>query len=163
PEPRLQIGRTGVPFFGRDVERLQPEAVVSIDGGDLGTPLESLDDIPPGDYYVQAALGGYSELRRADGPDVWLPADQLAGQQCDWMHDDQWEGQHWNRSPGTLYSAVEKVHIDPAAGGVVKLVATKSVPPVEIPPDTQYVKRFKIQSPLLTKFWGRPIYLGATV
>ena len=24
PEPRLQIGRTGVPFFGRDVERLAP-------------------------------------------------------------------------------------------------------------------------------------------
>jgi hypothetical protein len=37
PEPRLQIGRTGVPFFGKDVERLQPEKVVSLDGGDLGT------------------------------------------------------------------------------------------------------------------------------
>ena len=30
-----------------------------------------------------------------------------------WMHDDQWEGQHWNRSPGNLYSASQKVHIDP--------------------------------------------------
>ncbi len=36
-------------------------------------------------------------------------------------------------------------------------------PPVEVPADTAFVKRFKIQSPLLTKFWGRPIYLGATV
>ena len=27
------------------------------------------------------------------------------------MHDDQWEGQHWNRAPGTLYSSVEKVRI----------------------------------------------------
>jgi hypothetical protein len=30
-EPRLQIGRTGVPFFGRDVERLEPEKIVSYD------------------------------------------------------------------------------------------------------------------------------------
>src|SRR5215475_14303091 len=45
PEPRLQIGRTGVPFFGRDVERLQPEKIVSIDASDLGTPIESINDI----------------------------------------------------------------------------------------------------------------------
>ncbi len=25
------------------------------------------------------------------------------------------------------------------------------------------MKRFKFQSPRLTKFWGRPIYLGATI
>ena len=150
PEPRLQIGRTGVPFFGRDVERLQPEKIVSIDGGDLGTPLDSINDIPAGDYFVQAVVTVYSEFRRADGHVLW-------------MHDDQWEGQRWSRSPGTLYSAVEKVHIDPTAGGVIKLVATNSVPPVNVPPDTKYVKRIKLQSPMLTKFWGRPIYLGAVV
>src|SRR5512138_1657210 len=37
-EPRLQIGRTGVPFFGRDIERLAPEQIVSIDSTDLGSP-----------------------------------------------------------------------------------------------------------------------------
>ena len=30
-------------------------------------------------------------------------------------------------------------------------------------PTRRYVKRFKFQSPSLTKFWGRPIYLGAAV
>src|SRR5262249_60250542 len=104
----------------------------------------------PGAYYVAAVGVPYSEFRRADGHVVW-------------MHDDQWEGQRWNRAPGTLYSAVEKVHIDPAAGGVVKLVAARRVPPVDIPPDTKYVKRIKFQSPMLTKFWGRPIHLGAVV
>ena len=34
---------------------------------------------------------------------------------------------------------------------------------MQVPPDTTWVKRFKFQSPMLTKFWGRPIYLGATV
>jgi hypothetical protein len=32
-----------------------------------------------------------------------------------------------------------------------------------VPADNQWVKRFKIQSPMLTRFWGRPVYLGATV
>src|SRR5205809_2982881 len=79
PEPRLQIGRTGVPFFGRDVERLQPEQAVPIDAGDLGTPVESLTDIPPGDYFVQAAVVPYTEFRRADGHTVWMHDDQGAG------------------------------------------------------------------------------------
>ncbi len=149
-EPRLQIGRTGVPFFGRDIERLPPGRPVVIDETDLGSPVESLRDVPPGDYFVQAMINIYSEFRRADGHVVW-------------MHDDQWEGQRWNISPGNLYSRVERVRIDPKAGGVIRLVADQVIPPVQIPPDTNYVKRFKFQSPMLTKFWGRPIYLGAVV
>ena len=150
PEPRLQIGRTGVPFFGRDVEGLAPEKVVSIGAGDLGTPLDSIAEIPAGEYFVQAMVVVYSEFRRADGHVVW-------------MHDDQWEGQRWNRSPGNLYSSVAKVHVDPSAGSVIKLVADKVLPPIEVPPDTRYVKRIKFLSPTLTRFWGRPIYLGAVV
>ncbi|HEV1287955.1 MAG TPA: alpha/beta hydrolase-fold protein, partial [Bryobacteraceae bacterium] len=37
------------------------------------------------------------------------------------------------------------------------------IPPIPFPADTEWVKRFRIQSALLTRFWGRPIYLGATV
>ena len=149
-EPRLQIGRTGVPFFGRDVEKLKPGTAAVIDETDLGSPVDSLKDIPAGEYFVQAFVNIYSEFRRADGHVVW-------------MHDDQWEGQRFIRSPGNLHSDVQKVRIDPAAGGVIKLSATQKIPPIEVPADTAWVKRFKIQSPMLTKFWGRPIYLGATV
>ncbi|HSG00426.1 MAG TPA: alpha/beta hydrolase-fold protein [Vicinamibacterales bacterium] len=149
-EPRLQIGRTGVPFFGRDVVGLRPGQAATIDASDLGSPIESLRDLPPGDYYVQGFVNVYSEFRRADGHVVW-------------MHDDQWEGQRWNQSPGNLKSAVERVRLDPASDEVVRLTAGEVLPPVEIPPDTAWVKRFRFQSPMLTKFWGRPIYLGATV
>jgi hypothetical protein len=37
------------------------------------------------------------------------------------------------------------------------------IPPVEVPADTEWVKHVKIQSKLLSAFWGQPIYLGATV
>ncbi len=149
-EPRLQIGRTGVPLFGRDIEKLPPGRPAIIDETDLGSPVERLTDIPPGEYFVQAMINIYSEFRRADGHVVW-------------MHDDRWEGQRWNISPGNLYSRVERVRLDPKAGGVIRLVTDEVIPPVEIPPDTRYVKRIKFQSPMLTKFWGRPIYLGAVV
>jgi len=150
PEPRLQIGRTGVPFFGHDVERVAAGAVAVVDGSDLGSPVENLKDIPPGEYYVQGFVNLYSEFKRADGHVVW-------------MHDDQWEGQQFNRSPGNLFSRVQKVALDPARGFTIKLVADQVIPPVEVPPDNEWVKRFKFQSQILTKFWGRPIYLGATV
>ncbi|MEA3421316.1 MAG: hypothetical protein U9Q97_06535, partial [Acidobacteriota bacterium] len=51
-EPRFQVGR-GVPFFGKDIKDLKPEEGVIIDEDVFGYPLESIKDIPPGEYYVQ--------------------------------------------------------------------------------------------------------------
>jgi hypothetical protein len=149
-EPRLQIGRTGEPFFGRDVEGLGPGQVAVIDGSDLGWPVESLGQIPSGEYYVQGFVNLYSEFRRADGHVLW-------------MHDDQWEGQHFNRSPGNLHSEVQRIRLDAEEGYSIRLVADQVIPPVEVPADTEWVERFRFQSPMLTEFWGRPIYLGATI
>jgi hypothetical protein len=149
-EPRLQIGRTGVPFFGRDIENLTAGESAVIDETDLGSPVSSLREIPPGDYYVQGFINIYSEFRRSDGHTVW-------------MHDDQWEGQHFNRSPGNLHSDSKLVHLDPEAGYTIPLEASIVIPPIEIPPDTTWVKRFRFESKILTEFWGRPIFLGATV
>jgi len=107
-------------------------------------------DIPPGDYWVQPFVNVYSEFKRADGHVLW-------------MHDDQWEGQNWVRSPGNIYGAPQKVHFDPGAAQVVALTADKVIPPIAPIPDDDFVQRFKFESPTLTRFWGRPIYLGATV
>ncbi len=149
-EPRLQIGRTGEPFFGRDFEGLPGGAATIIDGTDLGWPVERLADLPDGEYYVQGFVNVYSEFNRADGFTVW-------------MHDDQWEGQHFNRSPGNLYSDVQRIRLDASEGYSIRLVADNVIPAVEIPANTEWVERFRFESPTLTAFWGRPIYLGATV
>lgn len=37
------------------------------------------------------------------------------------------------------------------------------IPPVEVEPDTQWVKRIKFKSKMLSDFWGQPMYLGATI
>ena len=66
-------------------------------------------------------------------------------------------------APGNLYSSVQKVTVDPVTGGTIKLVLDKAIPPETPPADTDYVKFLKIQSPLLSKFYGRPIYVRAAV
>ncbi|HSW30199.1 MAG TPA: alpha/beta hydrolase-fold protein [Longimicrobiales bacterium] len=147
---RFQAGRTGVPFFGVDVESLRPGEPAVIDVHTLGSPLKSLLELPAGDYYIQAVFNRYTEFKRSDGYTVW-------------MHDDQWEGQNWKTSPGNIYSDVRRVRIDPTSADTIRVEVTNVIPPVEVPPDSKYVKRFKIQSRILSEFWGRPIYLGMVV
>jgi hypothetical protein len=152
PEPRLQAGSfdSSVPFFGVDVVQLAPGTAAVIDDRTLGFPVQSLREMPAGDYYIQAVLCVYSRFPRSDGHVLWL-------------HDDQWEGQHWNESPGNLVSGVQKMHLNPATGFTIRLSLSRVLPPVAIPPDTKWVKHVRIQSRLLSTFWGRPIYLGAVV
>lgn len=149
-EPRLQVGRYGVQFFGIDVENLKPGDKVVIDANALGYPARSLSEVPAGKYWLQAVFNKYTQFERADGHTLW-------------MHNDQWEGQNWRRSPGNLISPVLEVEVNPSEKNVVSLHMTDVIPPIEVPEDTRWVKRFKIQSKLLSEFWGQPIYLGATV
>jgi hypothetical protein len=56
-----------------------------------------------------------------------------------------------------------KVHVDPAAPSTVKLELSKVIPPDPEPQDTAWLKHVKIKSELLTRFWGHPVFIGATV
>ena len=149
-EPRTRVGRYGVQLFGVDFEQLRPGSPVTIDGTTLGYPARSLSELAPGDYSVQAVLNRYTEFKRADGHTVW-------------MHMDQWEGQDWRWSPGNVVSEVKPLTVRTGQKETISLTLTRTLPPIEVPKDTRWVKRIKIQSAILTKFWGQPIYLGATV
>src|SRR5262245_8990526 len=152
PEPRLQVGsqRSRTEFLGKDVSQLQPGQTTTIDALTLGYPFKSVRELPAGDYYVQALLNVYTRFARSDNHVIWA-------------HNDQWEGQKFNRSPGNLYSIAQEVHLDPASGYDVRLELSNTIPPAPFPGDTRYVKHVKVQSKLLSQFWGQPIYLGATV
>ena len=152
-EPRLQTGfdfATGIPIWGKNVYSLKPGEAAIIDDRVFGFPLKSIKEIPPGEYYVQGFVNIYTEFRRSDGHTIWL-------------HNDQWEGQRWNMSPGNLYSTVSKLAINPAEERTITLDCKNVIPPIAVPPDDEWVKRIKFQSKILTEFWGRPIYLGATI
>ena len=148
--PINQAGETGVPLFAMNVESLTAGKAVTIDGSAFGYPVASLRDIPAGEYWVQPFVNVYTKFARADGKTVWL-------------HMDQWEGQNWKRSPGNLFGDPVKITFDPKSSKPITLVANKVIPPVTVPADNDYVKRIRMKSEILSKWWGQPIYFGATV
>ena len=151
-EPRFQIndGPNTQLVFGIDVDAWKPGQEAVFDGSVAGYPLDSLKDVPAGTYTVQALLHKYETFTRADGHTVKLPM-------------DRGEGQQWARAPGNLYSTPRKVAFDPKGGDTVRIALDKVIPPIPDPPETKYIKHVRIQSERLTKFWGRPMYLGAHV
>jgi hypothetical protein len=152
-EPRFQISDSSLEsaqVFGIDVEGMKPGEEKGVDAAVLGYPLESLADLPPGEYSVQALLHKYETFRRATGHTVKLPM-------------DRGEGQQWNRAPGNLYSTPQKLRWDGGSGTVTRIELDKVIPPITDPPETKYVKHVRIRSELLSKFWGRDMYLGAHV
>lgn len=152
PEPRLQLGwdTQGVPFFGVNVDGLAPGTPAVVDDRAEGYLVRRVGELPAGDYTVQALLSLYHTFHRADGHVVK-------------MHRDAGEGQRFEAAPGNLTSAPVKVHLDPATGGAVRLSLDRVIPPVPPAPDTPYVKHVSIRSELLSKFWGEPVTLEATV
>ncbi len=151
-EPRFQItdDEETQLLFGVNVDGLKPGMAASIDRSVLGYPLKSLAEVPAGWYWVQALLHKYETFHLKNGHTVKLPM-------------DRGEGQQWNRAPGNLYSAPKKMWIDPRKNAVIKIALDQEIPPIEPAKDTKYIKHVKIQSKLLTEFWGRPMYLGACV
>ncbi len=150
-EPRTQISdspRTQM-IFGLDLDGLKPGQSVIVDDAAYGYPVRYLHDVPPGEYFVQVVLHRYETFYRADGYTVKLPM-------------DRGEGQHWNLAPGNLYSKPQKITLR-AAGAPVSIVLDQVIAPLPDPKDTPYIRHIKIRSELLTKFWGRPMFLSANI
>ena len=152
-EPRFQIndGATGQLIFGVDVDGLEAGR-----GGDASTARRSASrsrastTFPAGTYSVQALLHKYETFKRGDGHTVKMPM-------------DRGEGQQWARAPGNLYSTPQTITFDPKQGGTIAITLDQMIAPLPAPKDTKYVKHERIQSERLTKFWGRPMHLGAHV
>ncbi|HVM74596.1 MAG TPA: hypothetical protein VMT75_03065 [Candidatus Saccharimonadales bacterium] len=150
-EPRKQISN-GVKtqlLFGMDVDGMRPGETVIIDDAAYGYPVRYLHDVPAGEYFVQVVLHRYETFHRADGYTVKLPM-------------DRGEGQHWQVAPGNLYSKAQKITLR-AGGEAVPIVLDQLIPAIPEPKDTVYIRHIRIQSELLTKFWGRPMFLSANV
>jgi len=170
-EPRFQVEEEfaqSQQAFGADVDALAPGTPVVIDGSTCGYPTRSLTNLPAGEYYVQGMLNIYETFHLGNGHMVKLPP-------------DKGEGQHWQTKPGNLYSKPVKMHIDPKSDKLIRISLTEKVPPIDREldkvdslldwgrghgapvEDNKWVKHIRIESKLLTKFWGRPTYLGAVV
>src|ERR1700712_1281511 len=150
-EPRMQIDDTprSQMVFGTTVDAWKPGTPMTITDAASGYPIRKLSEVPPGDYTIQALLNIYQTFHRADGKTIKLAP-------------DRGEGQHWNLAPGNLLSKPRKIHIGPGVQPI-PLELDKTIPPTPPTPDTKYIRHLRIQSALLTKFWGTPMFLSAIV
>ncbi len=151
-EPRFQISDLSETqlVFGRDVDGWRAGQPMVIEPRTPGYPVPTLAALPPGRYRVQALLNRYETFHRADGHVVKLPP-------------DRGEGQQWNAKPGNLYSTPIWFRWDPAHPRPLALRLDQEIPPIEPPADSKYIRHERIQSKLLSDFWGRPVYLGAHI
>jgi Putative esterase len=135
PEPRLTIGQTGL-----DASPVVARDITAFSSNGIGTIDEKCAAFP------------FDNLTSLPAGDYFVQA----------LFDSNIDLKSLN-APGNLFSKPRKVHLDPAQGATVKIELTEKAPPEKLPADTDLVKYVKIQSNLLTKFHGRPIYLRAGV
>jgi hypothetical protein len=147
PEPRLTVSPTGSAVFGIDINQLKPGENAVIDENSLGYP-KSLSQLPAGDYYAQAIINIYNLVHRSDGKSIWVH-----------MNDGRIET--FNNAAGNIYSDTKRVHL--GDGETFSLSISHIIPAAPQPVDSQWVKHVRIQSKMLTAFWGQPIYVHATV
>jgi hypothetical protein len=137
-------------LFGVTVDGLAAGHAAVIDHRAFGWPAARLSALPAGEYLVQAVLNRYETYHLADGRILKLPP-------------DKGEGQQWAHKPGNLYSKPVRMHLDPAHPTRRSLVLDQEIPPIEPKTDTPFVRHIRIRSELLSRFWGRDVYLGAHV
>ena len=150
-EPRFQVSaesREPAAIYGMDVEGWRGGAPAVVDAKTFGFPVRSLAELPKGTYYLQALLHRYETFHPADGRVLKLPM-------------DRGEGQQWNLAPGNLLS--KPVKVEWTARQSLTVTLDKEIPALQPPADTKYVKHVRMKSERLSKFWGRPMYLGAVV
>lgn len=162
--PHLGTGVTGNPLWGVDVRDYNAgDVAVVADGGDTVSsyPFDTLDALPPGDYYVQAFLNVYTTFERADGHVIEA-------------HMNSGAFQNPFKAPGNAYSDVQKISVGNDGVPSINLVIDSVIqPPQPLADDevlqlgnfedTEWVRYVKIKSEKLSAFWGRDMYIGANV
>src|ERR1700689_3446021 len=118
-EPRMQIDDTpkSQMIFGVTVDAWKPGDPLIMGDNAQGYPGASLQDVPAGEYTVQAVLNVYETFHRSDGKTVKLAP-------------DRGEGQHWNLAPGILFSKPRLVHIG-AGAPPIEVALTEVIPPIK--------------------------------
>jgi len=150
-EPRFRVSPRldGIPLFGLDVEEWRAGEPTVFDRTVFGFPVDSLDQLEPGEYDVQALLHRYEDFTLSNGKQVKLPM-------------DRGEGQQWRTAPGNLFSTPVRIRVTGEAQ-TIGIELDQEIGPIAPPVDTEFVRHVQLRSELLSDFWGRDMTLGAHV
>ncbi|KAK4574710.1 hypothetical protein LTR86_001551 [Recurvomyces mirabilis] len=156
-------------IYGENVQGLISGSVVTLAGGSnlttrtgvYGWPLVGLQDLPSGNYSVQAFMNIYETVSRSDGSvvSVRFPCG---------------DGAPPIGGYGSLQTTISDIEV-PGNEQTVSLIFNDTVPAGDFNGteigycsqgnyvDTEFLKYIKIRSDALSEFWGRDMYVGATV
>ena len=137
-------------IFGLNVESMAPGHAAILNDNAFGWPARRLAALPTGDYLVQAVLNRYETFHLADGRILKLPP-------------DKGEGQQWAKKPGNLYSTPRVLHLDQSHPANNTLVLDKTIEVIVPKTDSEFVRHIRMRSDLLSRFWGRDVFLGAHI
>jgi len=137
-------------IFGLNVEGLAPAHAANFNDNAFGWPAAHLAALPTGDYLVQAVLNRYETFHLEDGRILKLPP-------------DKGEGQQWAKKPGNLYSTARVLHLDQSHPARFSLILDNQIAPITPQTDSEFVRHIRIRSELLSRFWGRDVFLGAHI
>ena len=137
-------------LFGLNIEGLTPGSDAVLNDNAFGWPAAHLSAIPSGDYLVQAVLNRYETYHLADGRTLKLPP-------------DKGEGQHWAHKPGNLYSTPIALHIDASHPARIALLLDQQIATIAPNTDSEFIRHLRIRSELLSRFWGRDVFIGAHI
>ena len=152
-EPRFQITDDVNSQIGAGVniyEKSENRSVTFPHKDQVLYPIERWEDIPEGEYQVQALINRYETFNLSTGHAVQLPP-------------DMGEGQHWNTKPLNIYCQPVKVQIKKGVVTEVTLNLDQYIAPLPEPKNTPWIRHVKMKSEKLSKFWGRDVFLGAHV
>ncbi|KAK8048010.1 hypothetical protein PG996_016074 [Apiospora saccharicola] len=177
-DPLDDIDVTSTPnhMFGKNVFGFGPTDTVTFSGGNgdtnatgtggvYGFPLVSMDELPAGAYRVQAFLTPYDRAERSDGSVVYLKfpcgdgAPQVDGVGSLVTSAVDIEVTDSNISPQqTITLGFDNVTVVEASTGREMGGCQQGNYA-----DTELLKYVKMRSAKLSAFWGRDMYVGATV
>ena len=143
----MLVSPSGPAIFGADVNQWRAGQPVTIDDKTLGYPA-NLSSLAPGDYWIQPIVDVYQQVHRSDGHTIWV-------------HFNDGSQEVVQIAAGNLYGDPVKVHIGP--GSVLSVGVTHVMAAEPRPRDTEWIRHVRVQSAKLTAFWGRPVYVHATV
>ena len=130
-EPRLSIGTTGL--------KIAPVLAQDVAGWKPGTAA-TLDR--------QSALCPLTDLSRLPAGDYRVQA--VFATNRDLLLPN---------APGNWFSKPVAVSLDPARRGPVRLRIDQQLPADSLPPDGELTRFVKFRSEVLSRFWGRPMFL----
>ncbi|EXJ95691.1 hypothetical protein A1O1_00814 [Capronia coronata CBS 617.96] len=159
--PDLIFGMNVFGTVGTDTITLSGGSGYNVRTGVWGWPNASLDEVPPGNYSVQAFLNPYETVTRSDGSTLSV-------------HFPCGDGAPNVDGVGSLVTSITDVEIQEGPQTVElnfnNVTLVEAFTGSEIGgcsqgnyEDTETLKYVKIRSQALSSFWGRDMYVGANI